>query len=82
MNKLLAALAPVRKLAGSVLGGATGVGVAAVLDAVGWHLPTAVDGAIAVVLAAAGTWLAPANAPKPTAPAAPPVPPVQPPAAG
>jgi hypothetical protein len=73
VNKLLTALAPVRKLAGSVLGGATGVGVAEALNAVGWHLPTAIDGALAVLLAAVGTWLAPANS-KPAA-SAPPVPP-------
>ena len=64
MNRLRALAAPVKKLLGSILGGATGVGVAAALDAVGWHLPTSVDGAIAVLLAALGTWLAPANAPK------------------
>ncbi|WP_134667830.1 hypothetical protein [Amycolatopsis sp. CFH S0078] len=69
LRALLAVAGPVRKAVGSVLGGATGVGVGEVLNAVGWHLPTPVDAAFAVVLAAAGTWLAPPNKPK-AAPAA------------
>lgn len=82
LSALARLLAPIRKLAGSVLGGATGVGVAEVLNAVGWQLPTGIDAALAVALAALGTWIAPANVPKPaplavapTAPAGPAAPP-------
>lgn len=80
LRALAGVLAPVRKLAGSALGGATGVGVAAVLDGVGWHLPPSLDATLALALAALGTYLAPANAPKPAPPAAPAAP-VTPPAA-
>lgn len=54
----------IKKLLGAVLGGATGAGVAGVLALVGVDVPTVVDMALATVLAWAGTWLAPANAPK------------------
>jgi hypothetical protein len=53
-----------KKLGGAVLGGATGVGVAALLDALGWPVSEPLAGAIAMVLAAVGTGIAPANTPK------------------
>ncbi|HEX6682422.1 MAG TPA: hypothetical protein VF062_06480 [Candidatus Limnocylindrales bacterium] len=49
------------KLIGSVLGGVTSAGVAAVLSAFGVEVTPAVAAAIAVLLAALGTYLAPAN---------------------
>ncbi|MEV8610309.1 hypothetical protein AB0383_20680 [Amycolatopsis sp. NPDC051373] len=62
-------LAPVRKSVGTALGGATGVGVAEVLDAVGVHVATPVAAALALVLATVGTYLAPSNKPTAKAPA-------------
>jgi hypothetical protein len=57
-------LAQFKKVIGSILGGATGVGVAALLDSVGWQVPPSLAATIALALAAAGTYLAPANATK------------------
>lgn len=57
--------APVRKLLGSVLGGATGVGVTAILEGFGVHLDGSVASAIALVLAAVGTYIAPQNVTEP-----------------
>lgn len=67
------ALARARKATGGLLGGATGVAVAAVLHAVHVDLPVEVDTAIATL----GTWLAPPNAaaPAPAPAIAAPVPP-------
>ncbi|HKS46366.1 MAG TPA: hypothetical protein VJT49_14895 [Amycolatopsis sp.] len=58
------ALARAKKAIGALLGGATGVGVAAILHAA--HLDVAPELAttIAGLLAALGTYLAPANAAK------------------
>ncbi|MFJ8913439.1 hypothetical protein [Amycolatopsis sp. NPDC102389] len=49
------------KLIGAVAGGATGVGVASVLDAVGVDVGPSGAAGIALVLAAIGTWRAPRN---------------------
>ncbi|UUV29151.1 hypothetical protein NQK81_30815 [Amycolatopsis roodepoortensis] len=49
------------KLLGAVAGGATGVGVASVLDAVGVDVGPSGAAGIALVLAAIGTWRAPRN---------------------
>lgn len=84
MGKLRALLArlepawmpPIRKAVGSLLGGATGVGVAEVLNVVGIHLPLSVDGAIAVALATTATYWFPGNRPKtPALKVVPPAPP-------
>lgn len=71
LARLIVLAGPVRKALGSVLGGATGVGVDAVLNAVGFHITTSFAGVIALVLAGVGTYLAPANAVKAVALAAP-----------
>lgn len=63
-ERLHAVGARFKKLGGAVLGGATGVGVATILEAVGWPVSEPLAGAIAMVLAAIGTGLAPANTPK------------------
>lgn len=52
-----------KKLVGTILGGATGAGVLAIVAAAGGTLPESVAAAIAVALAAIGTWLSPPNAP-------------------
>ncbi|WET79224.1 hypothetical protein P3102_35235 [Amycolatopsis sp. QT-25] len=49
------------KLIGAVAGGATGVGVASILDAVGVDVGPQGAAGIALVLAAIGTWRAPRN---------------------
>ncbi|GHF30869.1 MULTISPECIES: hypothetical protein [Actinomycetes] len=71
VGKLLAALrwlggrvAPVAKALGALAGGATGVGVAAVLDVLGVHVTPEAATAIAAVLAAIGAHQAPANKPR------------------
>lgn len=58
------ALARVKKLLGALLGGATGVGVAAVLHAAHVEVTPELATTLAALLAALGTYLAPANAPK------------------
>jgi len=54
-------LSRIRKLIGTALGGITGVGVATVLALAGLNLPDTVDAALAVILAAIGTYIAPPN---------------------
>lgn len=54
-------LAKLKKLIGSALGGATGVGVAAVAEHVGLDLSTDLSALIAVVLAGVGTYVSPKN---------------------
>ncbi|WP_414943296.1 hypothetical protein [Amycolatopsis sp. cmx-11-32] len=49
------------KLIGAVAGGATGVGIASILDAVGFDVGPSGAAGIALVLAAIGTWRAPRN---------------------
>ena len=53
----------VRKASGALLGGVTGAAVAVVARAFGLELPPELAAAIALLLATAGTWLAPANQP-------------------
>lgn len=54
-------LASLRKLIGTALGGATGLGVASLLGGFGVHLTEAAAAAIALALGALGTYLAPPN---------------------
>lgn len=63
-EKLKALGARFKKLTGAVLGGATGVAVSAALDGFGWHIDPSLASAIALVLAAVGTGIAPPNTPK------------------
>ncbi|WP_026874282.1 hypothetical protein [Jiangella gansuensis] len=58
-----AALRRTRKAVGALLGGVTGAAVIAVADAFDADVEPTLAGAIAVILAAAGTWLAPPNEP-------------------
>ncbi len=60
-TRLAAAARRFWKLLGAVAGGATGVGVASVLDAVGVDVGPQGAAGIALVLAAIGTWRAPRN---------------------
>jgi tetrahydromethanopterin S-methyltransferase subunit D len=57
----------ISKLIGTLLGGATGAGVTGILALLGVTVDPGVAAAIAVLLAAAGAYLAPAN--RPPAPA-------------